>query len=225
MTRSPRAPRGWIDATEPIRSGLPAWPGDPRALVRPLAPRGRFRVSRLSLSTHAGTHVDPPYHVVFGPGSKAVRARVRRTVDEIAPEVLVGVAVVARSAARSLVPEADLAAALAQRPRRLLVRTGNSSRDFSSLVTEGDFVALSEAAARAVVRAGVRLLGIDGPSVDPAASRDHPAHRICLAAGCVLVEGLRLGRVRSGECDLLALPLRLLRGDGAPARVFVRPRG
>lgn len=220
MKRRRRARLGWIDATEPIRSGLPVWPGDPKVDLRPLAPRGPFRVSRLVLSTHAGTHVDPPWHFVFGRGTRA-----RRSVDEIDPGRLAGGAIVARSPARDLVAAEDLAAALALRPLRLLVRTRNSARDFAALVASGDFVALSEDAARAAVRAGVRLLGIDGPSVDPAASRDYPAHRICLEAGCVLVEGLRLRRVRPGACDLMALPLRLLRGDGAPARVFVRPRG
>jgi arylformamidase len=214
VSEKERSP-SWIDATEPIRSGLPVWPGDPAVILRPLLSRGPFRVSRLSLSTHAGTHIDPPYHWRSG----------RQTVDEIRADLLAGTATVVRSFSRDLVSAADVADALEARPRRLLIRTANSGRDFSGLVLRGGFVAVSEEAARAVVRAGVRLLGIDGPSVDPARSRDWPAHRICLEAGCVLLEGLRLRRIGAGACELMALPLRLERGDGAPARVFIRALG
>jgi arylformamidase len=120
------------------------------------------------------------------------------------------------------VPARDLEQALRARPRRLLVATANSSRDFASLVRTGRFVSLSREAARAAVRAGVRLLLFDGPSVDPARDTDWPAHRILLGARCAIVEGVRLARVRAGRCDVVALPLRLLRGDGSPARVLVR---
>ena len=204
--------RGWIDATEPIRDALPAWPGDPSTILRPLAPRGPFRVSKLSLSTHAGTHVDAPRHWRGFRGS----------VDAIRADVLAGPAVVARSRARELVTADDLAHALERRPVRLLVRTRNSDNEFADLVRSGRFVALSPDAALAALRAGVRLLGVDGPSVDPASSRDWPVHRLFLGAGRVLLEGLRLRAVRAGACELMALPLRLEGGDGAPARVFVR---
>jgi arylformamidase len=206
-------PVRWIDASEPVRPSLPAWPGDPAVRLVSLAARGPFRVSRLSLSTHAGTHVDPPLH--YGAG--------RRSVDEIAPGVFVGEGIVVRSRARALVPARDVEAALGARPLRLLVKTSNSARDFAGLVRSGKFVALSEEAALAAVRAGVRIVLFDGPSVDPARGADWPAHRVLLGAGCAIVEGVRLGRVRPGPCDVVALPLRLERGDGSPARVLVRP--
>jgi len=202
----------WIDVTEPLGPGLRVWPGDPEVRIEPVARRGRFRVSRLTLSTHAGTHVDPPRHWFRG----------RLAVDAIPPRMLAGEAVVVTVPRARLVRAEDLAAALAARPRRVLVKTANSSRDFSRLVASGSFAALSAEAARAVVAAGVELLGIDGPSVDPGESRDFPAHRTLLENGVVIVEGLRLARVGRGRVEVVAAPLKLVGADGAPARVFVR---
>ncbi|MEW6489325.1 MAG: cyclase family protein [Thermodesulfobacteriota bacterium] len=77
--------------------------------------------------------------------------------------------------------------------------------------------------ARALAGRGLRLLGIDGPSVDPVASRELPAHRALLGAGAVIVENLRLEGAPRGRGTLYCLPLRVEAGDGAPARVLWAP--
>lgn len=85
--------------------------------------------------------------------------------------------------------------------------------------------------ARSIVAAGIRLVGIDGPSFDPVASTDLPVHRLLLAAGVVLLESLRLAGAPRGPGTLYCLPLPVAGGDGAPARVLweadrpFRPRG
>jgi arylformamidase len=73
-----------------------------------------------------------------------------------------------------------------------------------------------------LVDAGVRLVGLDGPSADPPGAADLPAHRTLLAARVVILEGLDLSGVPPGAYELLCLPLRLRDGDGAPARVVLR---
>jgi len=77
-------------------------------------------------------------------------------------------------------------------------------------------VCLSAAAAREVVRRGIRLVGIDyltigGPEV----------HRILLAAGVVPLEGLDLRAVDPGDCRIVCLPLKLVGSDGGPARTVL----
>lgn len=87
-------------------------------------------------------------------------------------------------------------------------------------------MALSLEAARWLVERGVRLVGVDGPSVEAFdAPAQHPVHRTLLEAGVVVVEGLDLSGVPAGPCEVLCLPLRVEGGDGAPARVFVRLPG
>jgi arylformamidase len=46
-------------------------------------------------------------------------------------------------------------------------------------------------------------------------------HRILLAAGVVIVEGLALAGVTPGRYTLICLPLKLTGGDGAPARAVL----
>lgn len=185
-----------IDITAPLSSHSPAYPGDPPVEVTPLPSSDGFAVSRVTFGSHAGTHVDPPAHLL--PGS--------RTVDQLALATLVGPALVAEvtPGAHDSV-EADALARL-PRTRRLLLRTGGAP--------------LSEGAAHLLVRRGVRLVGVDGLSValltDPA-----PVHRVLLRAGVIIVEGLALAGVAPGRYRLICLPLRLEEGDGAPARAVL----
>lgn len=79
--------------------------------------------------------------------------------------------------------------------------------------------------ARDLAASRVRLVGVDGPSIDPVDSRDLPCHRILLEAGVVLLENLRLDGAPRGEGTLYCLPMAIEAGDGAPARVLWEPRG
>ncbi len=83
-------------------------------------------------------------------------------------------------------------------------------------------MALSSEAAECLVARACLLVGIDGPSIDPADSYDLPAHRALLRAGVTLVEGLDLARVDPGDYQLTCLPLPLAGSDGAPARAVLR---
>jgi arylformamidase len=79
-----------------------------------------------------------------------------------------------------------------------------------------DAAALDEAAARALVEQGVRLVGVDVMSVG-----DYEAHRVLLGAGVVVLEGLDLSAVEPGSYELYCLPLKLVGSDGAPARAVL----
>src|SRR5262245_763770 len=96
-----------IDITEPLRDGLPVWPGDPVVRLRDASPGGPFRVSELRLSTHAGTHVDPPAHW----------RGLRRTIEKVALSKLVGPATVVRVRERRVIEPRSLESALASSPR------------------------------------------------------------------------------------------------------------
>jgi len=85
-----------------------------------------------------------------------------------------------------------------------------------------NYVSVSPAAARYLASLRLRAVGIDGPSIGPF---EHGAetHRILLGAGIWIVEWLDLRRIPAGPCDLICLPLRIVGGDGAPARAMLRP--
>jgi arylformamidase len=72
-----------------------------------------------------------------------------------------------------------------------------------------------------VVARGIRLVGTDFLSIETRGTPGHPTHRRLLEAGVVVVEGLDLSGVEPGEYVLVCLPLRILDGDGSPARVVL----
>jgi arylformamidase len=194
-----------IDISLPIGPETPVWPGDPPVVIEPVARVDRgdpADVSRLVLGTHTGTHVDPPAH--FLPGGV--------TVDALALDVLVGPAMVAGFPAGPIDGAAlDSVAASGDSSARLLLKTGGAA---GAVTPDG---------ARWLVERGVRLVGADTLSIEPA-SDDYPVHRVLLGAGVVIVEGLDLTAVTPGEYQLVCLPLRIVGGDGAPARAaLIRP--
>jgi arylformamidase len=87
---------------------------------------------------------------------------------------------------------------------------------------QANYIALTESAAHLLVEVGVRLVGIDYLSVDAFECQDFPVHRTLLGAEVLILEGLDLRTVPPGDYELLALPLLLAHGDGAPARAILR---
>ena len=183
-----------------------------RATQRPWLsiPRGDpVNVSLLGLGSHTGTHVDAPRHLVDGaPG-----------VDTLALDALAGPAlVVERDRVRCLeatdLHRLDLPA-LRAHPRLLFKARGVGRHPDRS-------VTLSSEAARLLVQAGVRLIGVEGASVDDASAPDLPAHRLLLGAGIIILENLDLSTVPPGWYELLCLPLKIEGGDAAPVRALLR---
>lgn len=204
------------DLTVPLSPQLATFPGDPPFQSDP-AYRIRdghpCNVSRLTLGTHAGTHVDAPRHFLED-GAR---------VDELPLEILTGKARVVSIPAREAVDRADLEALDLRDDLRLLIRTRNSGQ-LRQPEFRPDFVYLTPEAASYLVQVGIKLVGWDYLSIEKFGSRDFPAHHALLGAGVILVEGLDLSQVEAGEYELTCLPLKVAGGDGAPARVIVRSR-
>src|SRR5262249_43844973 len=85
-----------------------------------------------------------------------------------------------------------------------------------------DFAALSPELVLSLHRQGVKLVGIDTPSVDLFDSKDLPSHQACLQCDMAILEGLVLRDVRAGLYELIALPLRLVGFDASPVRAILR---
>ncbi|MGQ0537093.1 MAG: cyclase family protein [Methanobacteriota archaeon] len=214
-----RPVRPWIDISRPIREGMETFPGDPAFRsepVRSIAKGDAANVARLDLGTHTGTHVDGARHFLEGaPG-----------VDRVPVDRLFGRARVLdlRDAPRRIGPS-ELRARSVPRGGRLLLRTRRTPADGPPGPAPREEPAhLAPEAARLIAQRGVLLVGIDELSI---ATGDESAdvHRGLLSAGVVVLEGLDLSEAPPGSYDLIALPLRLHDGDGAPARAFVRFRG
>ncbi len=203
------------DVSLPISESLVVWPGDP--LIRITQPSHLDRgdeatVSRLEMGAHTGTHVDAPAHFVQG----------GMGVDRLDLNLLVGPAVVVHALeADSLTAEVLEGLAIPPGTERVLFHTHNSQRwargerEFWT-----DYVGITDGGARWLIARGVRLVGVDYLSVAPY-DELVPPHRTLLGAGMVIVEGLDLSEVDPGVYQFVCLPLKVVGGDGAPARAIL----
>ncbi|HEY7853024.1 MAG TPA: arylformamidase [Caulobacteraceae bacterium] len=205
-------PRLW-DISQTLRPGLPVWPGD-----TPFSHGRRWSqgedspvtVSRFATTVHAGAHADAPLH--YSPGGDDAAAV--PLGDYIGPCRLIdargqGAAVGAAFIARSVISP----------PPRVLFRTYER---FPHDAWNSAFTAIEAAAIVALAALGVRLVGLDSPSLDPQESKAMSAHLAVLAADMRVLEGLVLDDVPAGDYELIALPLKLAGLDASPVRAVLR---
>jgi arylformamidase len=204
------------DISVPISRDLPCFPGDPPTSVDPVSRLGRgdaANVAHLSLSTHAGTHIDAPRHFMEN----------GTAVDGLPLSLLVGEALVVDMRGVREIGRPELAAVALEGVERLLLKTDNSAlweRDGFC----GDYSALTEDGAAYLLQQGVRLVGIDYLSIE-AFTGDGTVHRLLLGSGGIILEGLDLSEIAAGRYELVCLPLKVRGGDGAPARAILRRHG
>jgi arylformamidase len=202
------------DISPPISEALAVWPGDtpPRREILQRLERGdAVTLSTLHATVHLGAHADAPSH--YGRGAAAIEAQPL--------ERYLGPAEVVRVAGRPGVPLGAEALPREPRAERVLLATGPYP-DFQHF--HEDFAPLTPALVARLARAGVRLVGVDTPSVDAFDSKDLPAHHACLAHDVLILEGLVLRDVPEGLYELIALPLKLVGFDGSPVRAVLRER-
>ena len=201
------------DVTVPLSKDLVVYPGDPHVKINRRTKVNEedspYNLSRFSFSSHAGTHVDPPFHLFDG----------GVTVDKLPLELLIGRARVVEVTApvidESVLEEFDFTV-----DARVLFKTRNSYL-WSQKTFVQDYVYVTPGAARSLVNDGIKVVGIDYLSIDKF-DAEPKAHMALLGAGTVVIEGLDLREVEPGDYELICLPLKVKDGDGAPARVVLR---
>jgi arylformamidase len=167
-------------------------------------------VSALTFSTHSGSHADAPFHY----------AADGIAIDVVDPENYLGLAQVvdARGASGAVTVE-DIEAQLLPGVTRVLIRTCvRAPLD----VWDSAFTAIDPALIDCLAARGVRLVGVDTPSLDPEASKDMAAHRAVARHGLSILEGLVLDAVPFGIYELIALPLKISGADSSPVRAMLR---
>jgi arylformamidase len=209
------------DVSLVLRPDMVTWPGEPAPKIEPLrriAKGDTANVSVVTISDHAGTHVDPPLHFLEG----------GNTVDKLPLESLVGpCVVVAFDGSGHVSAEWLERQKIPAGTERILFKTRNSARwgDPTASFTR-DFTTINASAAKWCVEHRVRLVGVDYLSIEPQGpeKEGYPVHKTLLGANVVIIEGLDLRSVAPGQYDLVCGPIKLLNGDGGPARVFLLER-
>ncbi|MBI1235222.1 MAG: arylformamidase [Alphaproteobacteria bacterium] len=202
-----------IDISQTLRPALPVWPGDTAfslEQVWTIEPDCPVNVSRLTLSTHSGAHADAPLH--YDPQGKAIA--------EVDPEIYIGTChVFDVRKATNLVRPTDFNLENAAGCKRILFRTFDR---FPHDQWVSDYAAIAPDTIDALHHAGVRLVGMDGPSLDPETSKTLDAHHAVKRAGMAILEGLVLDNVAEGRYELIAAPLKIEGADASPVRALLR---
>ena len=203
------------DISPPISTATPCFPVDTAYSQRwnaEIGPGCPVNVSAITLSPHLGAHADAPLH--YGAGASAIGrldlspflgpCRVIHAIDQ-------GLLITPDHLAHAL----DTNGAL---PPRVLVRTCRSA----PIVWSPLFSAFAPETIAWLAGLGVRLVGIDSQSVDPADSKTLKSHQQLLKHDMRVLENLVLDDVAEGDYELIALPLKLVTADASPVRAVLR---
>ncbi len=198
-----------------LLGGAATYPGDTpysREMVEEIASGAGYDTSTLTLSSHAGTHLDAPAHLIAG----------GKTLDQYPlNRFLLPAHVVSVEDDESISRDA-LSDARVRAGEALLLKTHNSLYGLprQSAFRE-DFVYLSVDAAQLCLDLGVSLVGIDYLSVDKYGDDASPVHHLLLKNDVLILEGIDLKEVHPGEYFLLCSPLRVKGAEAAPARAIL----
>lgn len=199
------------DISQALGTELPVWPGDTpfeQKRTWQMEEGSPVNVSAVTLSTHTGAHADAPLH--YSPHGQDIAA------VELEP-YLGECLVVDACKSGALIEVGDLPHL--HSADRVLFRTFER---FPHAKWEPETTAIAPETIDWLAVQGVRLVGIDGPSIDPQDSKTMDAHNAVLKHDIRVLEGLVLDDVPEGHYELIALPLPILGGDASPVRAILR---
>jgi arylformamidase len=208
------------DISRTLSNDLAEWPGDEPChfqLTREKTKGESVNLGAISLSVHNGTHADAPFH--FDTNGESIEKAPLETYLGRATVVDLAQAF-SHSKEKHLITIEDLRPSAEQiaATSRLLVKTGRWS---DSTVFPNQIPVIAADVPAWLQKNGVKLLGMDLPSVDEIDSKSLQNHHALARAGIAIVESLDLSEVASGIYQFAALPLKIAGGDGAPIRAIL----
>jgi kynurenine formamidase len=227
-----------IDLTHAIDRDTIFWPTEPKTFElieehRGITEPGFFYASnRFCLPEHGGTHIDAPFHFA----KKGMMVGALPVERLVGPAAVIDVTAKAAADADYTLSVEDVAAWEASHGKLspgtiVLLRTGWSARWPDKRAYLGDdkpgdasnlhFPSFGVEAVRLLIERGVSVIGVDTASIDHGPSKDFLVHRAAGAANVVGLENLtNLDKLPATGAWLVALPMKIARGTGAPARVI-----
>ena len=200
------------DISPALTPDIAVFPGDSplrRHRLLDMNDGAHLTLSTLQTTVHAGAHADAPSH--YGAGA--------RTMDQQDLELYLGPCQVMETRwwPEQRLGANDIVGKVTE--SRVLLKT-NSWPEHT--VFNEDYAAVSPELIERLASEGVRLLGVDVPSVDPPTSKGLESHQACLKHDVSIIEGLDLSKVPPGRYELIALPLKLVGFEGSPVRAVLR---
>lgn len=204
----------WIDITQTLTNDIAHWPEDtPFSFEVPVTKKdtGSVNIGKVTTSTHIGTHIDAPFH--FDDNGETVEAL---DINRYIGEATIIEVYDQEKITEALLSEYDIRGTI------LLVKT---QRSYETGIFPEKVPALTEEAVRYIAGAGIKLFGIDVPSVDDIDSKDLKIHHTLYENDIMIIENVVLEEAPGGYYDFIALPLKIEGADGSLVRAAVKKRG
>ncbi len=209
-----------IDISQPVSSESACFPGDTpfrRDVTLTYKDSGVVNLTSLTMSPHVGTHIDAYAHVQGDLDSG------EGMVGDLPLDRFVGAVEVVDLSPRTEPVTVDCiqkrwpddATTL---PERILFKTCQHIRYH---VFEDDYSYFSAEVIAYMHDRGVRLIGLDTPSVDHINSKTLDAHHELVKREMVWLENLDLTRAEPGQYFLVALPLKFTELEASPVRAVL----
>ncbi|GGP08309.1 arylformamidase [Oceanobacillus neutriphilus] len=203
----------WIDISQVLNNKLAHWPGDePFHYETPVTKEmsGSVNIGKITTSAHIGTHVDAPFHFL-NDGKRILDLDIERYI---------GPCKVIDLSDFDEINETALKTKGISHVERLLIKTAlpNKPDRFPEEVPP-----ITADGAAYMQSLGVKLAGVDTPSVDKVSSKDLTGHHALNNHDIYILENVMLDQVEEGDYELIALPLALEEGDGSPVRAVIKP--
>ncbi len=204
----------WMDISQTLSPRIAHWPGDtPFQFNIPITKEqtGSVNIGKLTMSPHTGTHVDAPFHFDHD----------GETIDVMDVNIYIGEAKVIDLTGVDRITVEQLKGYNLDGVERVLMK---SRIEVDEEQFPANYMIVDEEVPPYLHACGVRLIGVDVPSVDPVDSKQLLAHHALHANGIFILENIVLTDVVPGMYDLIALPLKVKGADGSPVRAVIRKK-
>ena len=201
----------WIDITMPLHKNMPVWPGDPAFQYRLVATleQDGANVGEMTMSLHAGTHIDAPFHYDdFG-----------KSIDTLPIELFIGPTLIVEMLDVQQIQLQNVTQLKLDGIERLFFKT---KRQYDLYRFDPSFTTISPDVVLYLAEKGIKVVGTDAPSVDMVDDVTLQAHHAFRREGLYIIENLYLKDIETGMYEFIGMPLAIQGGDASPIRAVVR---
>jgi len=194
-----------IDLSVELNEKTPIYPGDPETRISTagILEKDGYQDHYVCVSTHVGTHMDAPSHMVVGGQNLDVFSLDRFSGRGV--YIKTGRSFDLNEISKIPISVDDI----------VLFHTGMSDVYHEKSYYD-DYPAIPEGVANYLVEKGVKIVGVDMCSVD---NPPFPVHKILLSKNILIIENLtNLSALAGRPFKIYAFPIKL-QIDGAPVRV------
>lgn len=197
----------YVDLTHTITNNMPSHPLDVAVQLNSTATYQEHGVANESLSggVHMGTHIDAPGHFVDN-GKK---------ITDFPINTFIGQALCIDARNQKIVTS-DLLTNISLKKDLIVVFCTEWDAQFYAPHYYRDHPIISAECAQLLINAGVKMVGVDFPSVD---NQPYDIHKLFLSNDILIIENLtNLIPLIGKTFNIIALPLKM-DAHGAPTRV------